>query len=792
MRAPGVSRISVNTEGKVIVPFVFLLFFISGFAALLYQVIWQRVLAIFSGADVYSVTIVVAAFMAGLGCGSLAGGYVADRVAVWKLFALFALCEMAIAVFAFGSLWLYYDVVRLQFGDLARAPAMLAAVLFASLLWPTFFMGMSLPLLAKTLTRTVDRAAGMIGLLYAFNTLGAAVGAFLTTWFFMRTLSFEATVRIGAVLNLCAAAGAVLIGPWVLSPRTAVSNDPGPALGTRGVAPGSSRFPVAAWIAIYGLAGFVALSLEIVWFRVLGVMLKSTAFTFGNLLAIFLAGLALGTFGGIRWAQRSRNPALAVLALQAGIPIYAGISLLVLSASLGSLPLVEPLWRYLGSYEPVDVGSGLSALRQLVSAPRGLAPGAASQAAQFLALYVAVPLAVIGPPTLMMGLSFPLLHKVVQTDFALVGRRVGWLQAANILGSMLGAIVTGWVLLQFLGTSFTVKTLLLPGALFLSLAVYAGRDTARAASRVGAGAAGLGVLLVAWLIPGSSLLWAKLHGTTPGQVIVAEDGSGLSVLKSDEAGFRGEVVVYANGLGQSSIPFPDHHITLGLLPAMLHPAPREIAVIGLGSGATLFAAGGRAETERITCIEIVAPQFVTLQRLSRIKPDGGLKSLLGDPRIDCTFADGRAVLRLGDRKYDIIEADALRPTSAYAGNLYSTQYFELLKEHLKPGGFAVSWAPTQRVVETFVKVFPYALLYQADVDVLIGSSQPVKWNSAEISARLRSDFSRAYYARAGVQVEPYLETFTQHQPVLFTPSYDRSKLKDVNTDLHPKDEYVAR
>jgi predicted membrane-bound spermidine synthase len=667
----------------------------------------------------------------------------------------------------------------------------LATVLFASLLVPTFLMGMSLPLLARTLTLRVEGAAGRIGSLYAFNTLGAAAGAFFTTWMLIRSLGFEATVYLGAALNLFAAVGAILVAPYFLGNRTLPEEASNRKTDPSRAATDSSMFPVPVWLAIYGLSGFVALSLEIVWFRLLGVMLKSTAFTFGNLLAIFLAGLAVGTFVGIKWVQRSRRPAMVFLALQAGIPIYAGASLLLLALSLENLTILEPLWRYLGSYEPLDIGSSLSALRHSLSSPHQFSLGAGNEAVQFLALYVVVPLALIGPPTLMMGLSFPFLQRVVQSDVAFLGRRVGWLQAANIFGSMLGAILTGWLLLRFLGTSGTIKALLLPGAFFLFLVINARQDTRAIPNLAAGGAATLAVLLLAWLIPDSSMLWARLHGTTAGNIIFAEDGSGLSVLKSDEAGFKGEVVVYANGLGQSSVPFASHHITLGLVPVMLHPNPKQIAVIGLGSGATPYALGGREETEQITCIEIVAPQLNTLQRLSRLKSYGGLQSLLEDDRITYTFADGRAVLRLDGKKYDIIEADALRPTSAYAGNLYSTQYFELLKDHLKPGGFAVSWAPTPRVIDTFVKVFPYAMLYKADVEMLIGSNQPLEWNGAEMGARLSSDFSKSYYARAGIPIEPYLQSFREQKPIVFSPHFDRTKLQDVNSDLFPKDEYLV-
>ena len=222
---------------------------------------------------------------------------------------------------------------------------------------------------------------------------------------------------------------------------------------------------------------------------------------------------------------------------------------------------------------------------------------------------------------------------------------------------------------------------------------------------------------------------------------------------------------------------------------MMHPHPQEIAIVGLGSGATLYAAGGRAETRRIHLIEIVASQLHTLRQLHARTGYVGLGSLLDDPRISFTFADARRELRFGGRTYDLIEADALRPTSAYAGNLYSLEYFELLRRHLRPGGFAVTWAPTQRTIETFARVFPDGLLYEHDnIAVLIGSNRPIAWRADEATQRLTSAFSRAYYARAHVDIAPYLDAFKTLRPM--TLKRDAARLSsDINHDLYPRDEF---
>src|SRR5262249_13764019 len=153
------------------------------------------------------------------------------------------------------------------------------------------------------------------------------------------------------------------------------------------------------------------------------------------------------------------------------------------------------------------------------------------------------------------------------------------------------------------------------------------------------------------------------------------------------------------------------HTVLGALPAFIHPDPRTAAVIGLGSGDTVFAVAGRRSLERIQCIEIIRPQLDTLKRFDARYRDRGLDALLADRRVEHVYGDGRLYVLRSKATYDLIEADAVRPSSAYSGNLYSDAYFALLRDHLAPGGLAVSWTPTRRIHDTFVKVFPHVLSY---------------------------------------------------------------------------------
>jgi spermidine synthase len=763
-------------------------FFASGFAALLYQIIWQRLLTFFGGADVYSVTIIVAAFMAGLGLGSVVGGHLADRLRPVGRLLGFALSEFAISLFALASAMLFYDVLYVRLGPVGLSRLMLAVILFTVLLWPTFFMGMSLPLLARAISDDEQTPARWVSGLYGWNTLGAACGSLFAVWVLFRLTDFRTAIWVGALLSFCCALAAVGFARHVAAlqgriPSPAMS----PSIGEHELRQ-PSEFPLAAWIAIYGLSGYVALSLEIVWFRLLGVLIKSNSMTFGNMLAIYLAGVGLGALVVDRtWLSRL-SPVRAFFALQSAIPIYAVLSLSLLIASVGRGRPLVPLWRYIAGYEPLALSEVLGPLGEGL---RGFGAEASREYGfdLFLMLYGLVPIFLIGPPTLMMGMSFAYLQRAVQTDLAALGRRVGWLQAANITGSMLGALLTGLMTLHWLGTVGTFRLLVALGGIFLVIAMRTVPSLRRrrlATLAIGAAVVGL----ASWIVPQGGKLWARLHGVTPSEsgsttVIVAEDRSGIAAIKT--YGTTPRAVVFASGIGQSELPYGGIHTALGALPVLVHPAPARVAVIGLGSGDTLFGIGGRAEIRLIDSLEIIEPEFHTLQRLNEYRTYSGLRAVLRDQRVRHYFTDGRAFLMHQPAEYDVIEADALRPNSSFAGNLYSIEYFELLRDRLRPGGFAVTWTPTARVRATLVKVFPYVV---ETLGIAIGSNTPIAFDLETIRGRFRSSFTKGYYEVGGIDIEQLLTPYLEEKPGMYGPAFNRAALTDVNRDLFPKDEFM--
>lgn len=759
-----------------------ILFFLSGCAALILQVNWQRMLGLFSGTDVRSATIVVATFMAGMGLGSLAGGHVADRVGRSGALFGFAAAEFAICAFALVSRALLYNTIYLGFGHVPMGITETSLVLFASLLWPTFFMGASLPLLARGLVRDLPEAASVIGSLYGVNTMGAALGAFAGTWVLMPQVGVVGGIRVAAAMNLtCALVAAALA---VSARSQSESSTLTAARGQRSQGDTDrchdSTWERWSWPALAALAGFATLSLEVVWFRLLGVVLKSTAHTFGTVLAVYLAGIGLGSAIGSWLAPRVRRPGLWFLGLQATVGLYAAATVVLPLLAHGRLLDDSGLSRYFSRYDGVDLSNVLDAWR-------AGDPGAGRELLQVFRIYLALLVPVVVPPTVLSGISFPMLQHAAQTDLDRLGRRLGALVASNIVGSTLGAAITGVMLLDWLGTPGTLTLMVCVSLVFAVAALFhlESRDRRAPATAVVTAVvvAGLGLMVA---MPDAGELWARLHGSDPARAIVREDASGVTALRDDPSE-AGRTVVFVNGLGQSKLPYGDIHTVLGALPVFALEEPRRALVIGLGSGDTLFAAAARPGVSALTAVEIVGAQHDALSAFYDRVGYPGLQRVLRDARITHRIADGRRLLAASSDTYDVIEADALRPHSAYSGNLYSDGYFRLLLSHLAPGGLAVSWAPTDRTARTFLSVFPYAAQHE---EVLLGSNQPITLDVDALRRRLDERAIRAGFAAAGIDIVQAMTPYLDGSWRLYRPG-DPRPAGDRNTDLHPRDELDA-
>jgi predicted membrane-bound spermidine synthase len=721
-----------------------LLFVLSGAAGLIYQVAWQRILALTTGVTVHSVAIITAAFLAGLGAGSHIGGRLSERLAPRQALQAFALVELGVAAFAALSAPLYYGLLYRQFPQLYAGLLTGAVTHLVTLFPPTALMGMSLPLLVRGLVRERAAAAATIGRLYGANALGAAAGALLTPWLLMRFLGVTGAVLVGAALSATAAAGALLLARG-LQPGEATPSEP---LAARAMSDEPPR-PFRHWVALYALSGFVSLSLEIAWFRVLHVIGKDAAFAFGTLLALYLLGLAAGTFAAAGRAESLRRPLAVFLACQTGVVLVT----LVAHALLVWLPAGLPGLRWLTRYGAQQVGVSLQPF----------------DAQGFAVVYLALPLVLFGPSTFLMGYGFPVLQSAAQGDPRESGLRAGVLQAANIVGCTLGSLATGLLLLDAIGTAgvFRAMALIAAGLALLGLRWTGERRL-------------LGILvallLLAAVFPGNERLWRRLHGD-PQQAFVEEDAASVTALTEQPGGYK----MWINGRYNSWLPFGGIHTVIGALPSIAHPDPQDVAVIGLGSGDTAWGAACRKETKRLVVFEIASSQRRLLEHVAGIPLMGSLQRFLSDPRLQVVADDGRRRLRADTQRYDIIVADAIWQDVAMSGYLYSLEYYELVRNALKPGGLMCVLAKTPRVRAAVRRAFPYAV--RLGDDLLLVSGEPIVIDQETWQRRAKDavliDYMGAFRARQLAEVASWA-------------AYDKpaAATSELNRDLDPRDELM--
>ncbi|HEY9626965.1 MAG TPA: fused MFS/spermidine synthase [Coleofasciculaceae cyanobacterium] len=730
---------------------LYLLFLISGFTALLYQVVWQRMLGLFSGSDVRSLTIVVASYLLGLGLGGLTGGWLSDRLSRQSAVKAYGFCNLGIAVFAILSRFLFYNLLFRQLGTLADSMTWTMLIVFISLIIPTLLMGLSLPLLSKAISYSADQAAPQIGLLYGVNTLGSGIGTLFGGWYIIGTLGYEWTVYWGATLS-------VLVG--LIALRIALQFDR--TGGNYGTPTSDLTLPhptvarsVFEWCLLVFSSGFAAVSLEIIWFRVLDTVLQSIAYTYAHLLAFILVSNALGSLLGARFVQFIRNPRQVFLWIQATVAAYSLIAIWLLSLYWQSHP--TDLRLDIGYIDPKDITSAV------------------------LFKYVILPLVMMVPPNLLLGFYFPLVQQAVQTDDRQIGQRVGLIQIANILGNTAGSLLTGLVFLDKWGTANSLRLLALLGLGFV-LCDLSNWGKAKISS-------GLAVVLMAIVVafPSNTRLWSALHGIQPQQYfITAEDSTGVAAVT--EANHQGTLL--ASGQAQANFPYLPVHALLGSLPALIHPHPVQVMIIGLGSGGTAHTIGVNPLTQSVQVIELLGAELNVLREYAKTAVGQPLRFLFHDPRYQFIVGDGRRELTRSKGQFDIIETDAIYPWRSRAGMLYSQEFFQEVQSHLAPGGIFVEWNVGSGVEQTFRNVFPYVtqLSMSGGLYMLMGSDRPVNFNRPNLLNQFNSPAVLSFLDKAGVDVPAIRQAVATADVQMYSHAKD-GQPEPINTDLFPRSEY---
>ena len=672
---------------------IFSLFFLSGAAGLVYQVLWLRRLALVFGVTVYAASTVLAAFMAGLAIGSLLAGRVL-RSRVHPLRA-FGVAELLVAATGLASPWLlalastvYLEVHRMAPDSIGWLTVARLVCSFAVLVLPTTMMGMTLPLLSAAVATSPGFTGSKIGVLYAVNTLGAMVGTLVAGFYLIPAIGIHQSFLVAAATN--AVVGCLAL--W-MARRPSLPAVVEPTIATPPVARVAGVFSAVS--AVMAVSGFAALGLEVLWFRLLLQFVVATSEAFTAMLATVLAGIAIGGFAAARLLRRPIDLLLWIVVAQAvtGVAVVASMSVL--------------LWTVAHGWDTMS-------------------------------LWRAVGIAIL-PPSLAMGVSFSLALGAASgparaaADAAGVGGRIGRLYALNVVGAIGGSLAAGFVLIPWLGAMTALMAL---AALYLASAVAlaaVGR-TWRTSVAV--------VVAIAAFVP--------LARRMPDPFKVAIDrryGDILLEFWRDEGAqtavsvraSRLQHVLYLDGLHQANDQpaMVKLHRTLGHLPMVLHGDPRAVLVVGLGGGATPGAVSQHAGAQ-VQVVELSSSVVGAAPYFSHVNYD-----LLHRDNVRIRVDDGRSFLTFTDRRFDVITADIIQPGHAGAGLVYSREYFSLVRHALTPSGVVLQWIGKRPSVEyklimrTFLDVFPNASLWN-DGEFMVGTALPLQLDPGTID-RMRAD-----------------------------------------------------
>ena len=667
---------------------------LSGASALIYEIVWLRLLKLVFGDTVFAVSTVLSAFMAGLGIGSYVFGRLIDR-RPWSGFRYYAAMEIGIGIYALFvpalldslvpvGVWIteqyrtsFYTLGLLRF-----------ALSFALLLPPTILMGGTLPVVVRQFVRHASVVGRNAGRLYAVNTLGAAVGCLSAGFVLVGTLGVHGTTTLAATSNILA--GLAVFAVSGLARDLPQGED---AEKSRAKARAERPFFASGLLRaipwIYALSGFSALALEVVWVRMLAILTNMHVQSFTIMLAILLSGIAIGSAAYTRWLAGRINAVHWLIGLELSIGVWALVSVPLFR---GNPPVLLPPHAPFPGFD--------------VPAPR-------------VAFTVIVPsLVLVLIPALAMGIIFPLLVDFYASSLDKIGRHFGKLYGANTFGGIMGSFAGGFILLPFLGiqASMTLLGTLSIAIAWLLLVLSPGlRFRAAAAALIAV------VLLLVGALNAPSYDLPPVRGfEPPWRLIYYREGRSAStrVFENEQTGVR---ELFADSW---SIASTDHwtmkiQTMLANLPLLLHRHPEQVLIIGFGTGTTSGAA--MHHNVKVDAVELVVNQRDSARLFSHVNHD------ILDNRWRSKFTlhidDGRNWLLTKRQTYDVISRDALLAKPSQ--DLFSREFFQLTRQRLKPAGVFCGFLPfdseytAKRILAAFHSVYPDGSLWYVAPNVLL-------------------------------------------------------------------------
>jgi len=699
---------------------VILCFMFSGFAALLYQIAWLNKLGIIFGTSHIAVATVLAAYMAGLAFGAAIAAKLAHRVVrpilvYGVLEAIIGVSAMLVPVFLTGA----QALLVVLYGD---QPEPVSAQAFGQTLYyliatflilaiPTAAMGATLPLLSRYAISQDQQVGPRIGLLYGINTVGAVIGVLTGGFLLLPWLGLFGTLAVGAGVNVLVFFLAVYLARIAAGEKT-------PSETGRDLAytpPGSDQRPLRHWVMpVMLVSGAVSFTLEVLWTRLLSHIFGGTVYAFAIMLACFLSGIALGGLVAGRLAQCRERATL----------YFGGAQLLVAILSYVSYSLID-------SWIPAGSSMGVKAVYAFL---------------------------VIVPSTIFIGATYPLAVRIATIRAEDTASVAGSIYAWNTVGAIIGALLTGFIILPWLGFGLTLKTAMIVSTSLAILAALLCRPRQSTA---------LATYVTALLVTIFLVFPARPDGLIYSHVASKDEwgeehfygvGRSATILLREIGGFSH---LSSNGLSESSIgrqgmpPFNLSQKWLSGLPALARPEARSMLIIGFGGGIALEGVAPHIREVDVIELEpmvIRANQAVITQRGS---------DPLADPRFNLVINDARNAMTLTDKRYDLIVSQPSHPWTGGAAHLYTSEFLELSKAHLNDGGVYLQWINAQFLDEALLKTlmatlvdqFDHVELYQPERQVLmfLASDEPIDvWTGARGAAAALEKYPR-HYNRMGLR-----------------------------------------
>jgi spermidine synthase len=681
----------------------------SGLAGLIYEVSWTRLLTLYIGHTTAAASAVVAAFLGGLAIGAGAGGSIASRLTPRQSLRAYIGIEVGIVAAALLlpiELRLFTPMLASAYDNGAPGllfPVARVASCLVMVFVPALALGATFPLAIRWYAGGSAEPARESSALYFVNTVGAALGALLAGFVLIPALGITGTTRVGMAAS--ALAGLLV---WVLIARSGL-RAPGsdethaarmPNPGARSPEPGARLA-----ICVLGLSGFAALVHEIAWTRILSLVLGPTTYAFAATLAAVISGVALGSGIGAWMVKRTRHPA-------------GWLSLALAMAALTTT------WTYAaaGGRIPMLVATQVAASSDLFD--------------QLLRQGTLLTVALILPTSACLGAAFPLALAMVGDS-----RRFGLVYAVNTIGAVSGSLAAGFILIPRFGLQPTL-TLVSVCLVAAALAVVVWgplTQNARVAGTLAAAAAAAvlmfsppwdrellasGVYMYAPYVPRDLDLVTLLKA---GRLLYYREGAAATVSVKK---LTGTTTLAVDGKVDASNR--SDMLTQKLvahLPLLLHDNPKDVMIVGLGSGVTV----GSALRHPITRADVVeiSPEVVEASQFFAVENDDALM----DPRTHLIVGDGRSHLLLADRKYDVIVSEPSNPWIAGVAALFTREFFAGARARLADGGIMCQWANAYNISDrdlraiaaTFTSVFPHGTVWLVGGDdvLFVGSAAPL-------------------------------------------------------------------